>query len=554
MREPCVDCGVAESACDADVIFDEEVRQTGVEVVEPGDAVGIYRYHFGLMITRDVLSDFPRRFCDTDRFAVFIWFFAGFSIVHEVIDARQWATHGSDVIGASVVSMLAAGLVMARPSSAWRIAVMAAGLLYVKVDNMPYTPNHVLFTSLICLGLVVLTLVFGRSGAWLRAGAAGLGPAIRVGLCLVYGFAVLHKLNADYFDPSLSCGPLLFRELRGYLPFLPAGAWIDWPAIVGSLLIEGGLGVLLVFRRTRTLAIALGLVFHAKLAFHPNVYIMSFSALIVPLYALFVPLCLYDRIAGLVSRLPSWLATPSAALRHAPLAVVVLLITYGTYHVVRSGVPDPGSRYGLLSEVLGPVPRAGALAFVFGASGVFFLALARTPRALLDADDVPAREERQRFGPAVLLSVLVIFNGLCPYFGFKTQTSFSMFSNLRTEARQTNHFFMPSLGLTGRTLDLVSIDASTDRRLNRIAGTGELVPFFELQRAAAGDGSDGFAVLFTPLGDAEPLLATRERLRDEAASVDPRVRAVFDTPPLLLRKVLGFRAVPPLGEGCDCRH
>ena len=37
-------------------------------------------------------------------------------------------------------------------------------------------------------------------------------------------------------------------------------------------------------------------------------------------------------------------------------------------------------------------------------------------------------------------------------------------------------------------------------------------------------------------------------------SADPRAQAVFDTPPLLLRKVLGFRAVPPLGEGCGCRH
>jgi hypothetical protein len=333
-------------------------------------------------------------FADANRFAAFIWLFAAFSIVHEILDARRWATHGIDVISASVIAMLAAGLVLARPSSAWRVAVMAAALLYVKIDDMPFTPNHVLFTSLICLGLLVLAIVKGRTGAWLDVGSRTLGPAVRVAVCIVYGYAVLHKLNTDYFDPEFSCGPLLFRQLRGYLPFLPSGSWIDWPAIVGSLLTEGGLGLLLLFRRTRTPAIAVGLVFHALLAFHPNVYIMSFSTLIIPLYALFLPLPFYGRIARLASRLPPLLTSPGIVVRHAPLAVVVLLIAFGAFHVIRDANPDPGTRYELLTNALGPIPRGVSLAFVFAASGVFYLVVAMKPRAMLDFDEAPRERAR----------------------------------------------------------------------------------------------------------------------------------------------------------------
>lgn len=489
--------------------------------------------------------DRPASFAEAERFTIFVWLFAAFSLIHEIIDARHWVTQGPVAIGGSVVAMLAIAAVLAAPASAWRVALMAGALLVVKIDAMPYTPNHVLFTSLICLGLLALAGVKGRSRAWTGVGAATIAPAVRLALCIVYGFAVLHKLNSDYFDPAVSCGPDLFRELRGYLTFLPAGAWIDWPAILGSLATEGVLGLLLLFRRTRTPAIALGLLFHGLLAFHPNVYIMSFSTLIIPLYALFLPLDFYARIARIAHRLPRSITSPPAMLRHAPLAAVAILVAAVAVLIVRDANPDPSSRFELVANALGPAPRTLALAFVFGAAGVFFVTLAVAPAGILDRDE--PRVPPASIWPAATLATLVTFNGLCPYLGFKTQTSFSMFSNLRTEMGQTNHFFMPSLGLTGTTRNLVVVNATSHRRLARYQDTGELIPFFEVQRAAA-DNDAGFTVLYTPMGETEPLLATR------TGASDPRAAAVFDTPPLLLRKVIGFRPVPPLDKPCGCRH
>ena len=37
-------------------------------------------------------------------------------------------------------------------------------------------------------------------------------PVVRGQLLLLYGFAVLHKLNFDFFDPAVSCAPEMLRE------------------------------------------------------------------------------------------------------------------------------------------------------------------------------------------------------------------------------------------------------------------------------------------------------------------------------------------------------
>ena len=48
-----------------------------------------------------------------------------------------------------------------------------------------------------------------------------------------------------------------------------------------------------------------------------------------------------------------------------------------------------------------------------------------------------------QWGLPYVFVVLSVLNGLCPYLGLKTQGSFTMFSNLQTEAGHWNHLFMP---------------------------------------------------------------------------------------------------------------
>ena len=487
------------------------------------------------------------RFTDAARFAVFLQLFAAFSMIHTFIGVRDWTAKGSVSIIATLVALVAGALVIAKPPSALLVAAMTAALLVVEINMMPYTPNHVLVTSLICLAILavaVLGLVRGpRWSDWTRIGAASLGPAIRVGLVIVYGFAVLHKLNTDYFDPEVSCGPFLHRQLKTFLPFIPIGEWVNWPTVLGSLLIELSLGVFLLFRQTRTAAIAGGLLFHGLLAFHVNGYVMSFSVLIMALYCLFLPLSFYNDIAELTTIVTS--RVPGALLQvlpYAPLVGAGLVAGYFTLRIASSDMPDIAQAAAAAAESIRGTPRVVSVLFIFTGSAAFFLALLRRPAAILDADRPNPRDPRW---PAVGLSAVLTFNGLCPYFGFKTQTSFSMFSNLRTELGETNHFFMPSLALTDTTTRMVAIHESSHWKLQLMADAGEILPFFELQRYAAHD--PDFTVLYTPWGETDPIFASRE------GRSDARGDEVFDTPPMVLRKIIGFRSVPPPDAPCTCR-
>ena len=72
------------------------------------------------------------------------------------------------------------------------------------------------------------------------------------------------------------------------------------------------------------------------------------------------------------------------------------------------------------------------------------LAIVVAIRALLLARRMPlAPLVRPLRGSGVLVAmpVLVLLNGLCPYIGLKTETSFTMFANLRTEEGLANHLF-----------------------------------------------------------------------------------------------------------------
>jgi len=83
----------------------------------------------------------------------------------------------------------------------------------------------------------------------------------------------------------------------------------------------------------------------------------------------------------------------------------------------------------------------------------------------------------------MLLPLLVIINGISPYLGLKTQTSWSMFSNLRTEGGKTNHILIRKpFYIADFQNDLVEIVESSDPALQAVKNSGYLIPYFEFRR------------------------------------------------------------------------
>ena len=152
--------------------------------------------------------------------------------------------------------------VMLRPRSIGFFVAMNALRLAAFVDETPVTPNHqVLFSvcSLAILGAFVAATWRARgpravgAEAWL----ASFAPMLRASVVALYFFAVFHKLNVDYLDPSVSCAVDLFLLVSpGWLADAIRAFPAMHPALVyGSLAIEAAIPILLLVPRTRPMGL-----------------------------------------------------------------------------------------------------------------------------------------------------------------------------------------------------------------------------------------------------------------------------------------------------------
>lgn len=104
----------------------------------------------------------------------------------------------------------------------------------------------------------------------------------------------------------------------------------------------------------------------------------------------------------------------------------------------------------------------------------------------------PARQGSPDHGPRSLRLrhpvfsagiLLLVVNSLTPYVGLKTESSFTMFSNLRTEDGRWNHLFIPeAVKVFPHQDDLVQITASNDQALQASTENGQRLVRFELER------------------------------------------------------------------------
>ncbi|MDQ3631776.1 MAG: hypothetical protein M3417_11025, partial [Actinomycetota bacterium] len=166
-----------------------------------------------------------------------------------------------------------------------------------------------------------------------------------------------------------------------------------------------------------------------------------------------------------------------------------------------------------------------------GVAATLALAVRRTG----DRPGRPARLALRVTHPALVAGVvLLVLNAAAPYLGLKTESAFTMFSNLQTEASDWNHAFVPeAVRVFGYQEELVTVTASNDPRLLRRTSRGTRMVRFELERYL------------------------RRHPRVRAATTDgagpPRPAAAVDGPPVaaLVDKVAKFRDVRAPGRrGC----
>lgn len=450
---------------------------------------------------------------EVERFGRFSAIFAVAIILYHV-EQRLW-TGWVDWL-----ELAAASLVLHPRSRHWGLVVLIPTVLGQSVWALPAINTNRLVQGLVALLIFLAAAVAywhtrDRKAAGATAARAAL-PGLRSLLLVVYAFSAWHKLNTDFLDPAISCGPELYRafsrvfaERTGFALF-PQGMLVDAVIVGTTLALECAIPLLLLVPRLRKAGAVVGLGFHYLLGVG---LFLGFSATMVALLSLFLPLQAQSGVRGTKSarrRISPWLL---------PAAMGVLVVV---------GAHRPSLVF----------HATWAIWLLAGVAAAWWLGR----RARFAAADTFA----WRMPAAVaLVPLATAVNGLCPYLGLQTEGCFAMYSNLRTEGGGTNHLLIPRpLALFPYQTDLVQVVASSDSALAELARTGRLIPWVKLQMLVEDRHRAG-----------APALSLRLlRGGDLRLVTDTRTDPAFHPPSALWeRKLLRFREILPR-DANTCSH
>jgi hypothetical protein len=456
--------------------------------------------------------------------------------------ARLWAagvlfhmaSYGESPSLTTIPLAVTACLVLARPAVLPFVGVLALHLLYV-VERLPHVPNHAVFGA--CADLTMLAAAFGLAvrGRWSRVEPGALfrsfAPIVRLELVLFYGFVVFHKLNWGFFDLDTGCGAVMYARLAGMYQVFPQADWARMISTALSVGIETLIPVMLLVGRWRLAGLIVAFTFHFLLSMDPGDVIFNFSAMLIALYFLFLPEECASAIRQVLQPIRNrWARTQSAVLpRFVSRAAVYAVAPAVFAAIIFRRTLDNG-----LTAETGRVLWVAYALFVLI---TFLRAMAVRRWRPLGFPGVLAPAQ-----PALLLfPALLVLNGCMPYLGGKTETSFAMFSNLRTEGGVSNHILVPaSWQIWDYQRDLVAIRHTSVADIQEQADKGWLWTYFEF-RSLMHRYPDA-SITFERAG----VVTTLARAHD-----DPELARPDDA---LSRKLLRFRKVPVNPSPAPCIH
>lgn len=385
---------------------------------------------------------------------------------------------------------------------------LAVSHIAVVVTRLPDVSNHLLFAAIVELCFLFSVLAVRRFDARLDRAFVPVG---RSALVLLYAVALLHKLNTDFlFNAQQSCAVDLYHSLARELHVLPPLGydWMKAATVIAVIASEAAIPVLLSVSRASRFGLLWSGLFHAPLIMiNPDFTVFVYAA-----DTLFFPPQVFadDRLArpGLVTlfRGMSW-----------PAALGTTVAIAGVFDL------SPVAWRRVLSTLL-----------VLIVVVPFFWFIHRILRDRLTDSRRPfALGSLATLQAAPLLVLLGL--GLSPYVGLRTDGSFSMFSNLRTEGGTTNHLFMPRWHLFAYEDDLVEVTRTTSLDLERFSRGRRLVfvSFANYLRDAVRRGED-FEVDYLRNGGQMDAVASLKALAPE-----------LDRASFVERRLLAFRPVWP---------
>ena len=342
----------------------------------------------------------------------------------------------------------------------------------------------------------------------------------------MYFWAAIQKMNFDYLNPEISCAAKLHIEIAKYFgELVPTKTWALHGAIWGSFFFELAIPILLFIPRTRIAGFIAAVWFHLWLAIHPAAGIFSFTSLILALLYLFLPIGMWKELQAVYRAQLTKIGGGDIGKgeKRTVLFVIlfffVILITQITMYltVARS------------YEVFHTANRIGFIAFAtwgLWMGTCYVIAASKGFRVENRFPNLPVKS----IAWAGLL--LVLLNGLSPWVGGKTQTAFSMYSNLRTEGSDCNHLFLRRIDVLPFQKDLVEVidsepnildPAIRPRGIRNFANIGHRVlPYFEFRRLLTTTEGD-LSVSYRHNGEIKRItrMGESDQRRPETSRADP---------------------------------
>lgn len=347
------------------------------------------------------------------------------------------------------VSIICLGLIL-WPSNdnsvkKWSTLAFLSFTLFILKDiqGFPLVANHGMMMLLLAIGYFIIVFSYLLKGqiskALTQMDYLGL---MRMFLLIMYFFGTFHKINSDFLHNE-GC----WRVFYDTIPFLPD--FLLRPEIAvplggyGTLILESAAIIMLFFPKTKYYGMLLGMSFHFVIGVAGTGTVAHFSAFAFALHMSFLST---DSITQFKqSRLWLWLNKTGKGhiLIRIPFALFLVITVY--LSSVYSRMNSNAVELHTFMPFLGDIPHihliyAKTMWFLYSVPVLAFVLLyGRTPQ------ERPAYFLRSQNILANAVSVLLILNSITPYIGLKSSTDLAMFSNLRTEWGETNHYWIPKL-------------------------------------------------------------------------------------------------------------
>jgi hypothetical protein len=375
-----------------------------------------------------------------------LWYFQVFGF--RGLEPEYSLFQGTNLLGVALIMVPLAGIVESRVTAI--LFLNAALYIPMYVADLPVASNNQTMGAFFSATVLVASaplLIRHRFRVWeidreaLFDAIAGPGRWL---LAIMYFYGVYHKINADFLNPEVSCGAVLYRALVAPLG-LSDWALGHWAAIWSTFVIETAAMILLFSSRYKKIGFIIGVPFHIIIGWSGYGYYMDFSTIVMTTYALFLPAAAPQ---ALLTTAAKWTGTEDRALSYMRGLTIGAVIAMLLYIALRDGWR------GLHPHWPTFVPIFTIYSFLFYAFVAWFVPWRAT-------SSLPLFNFKPRF--AAFLPILFFINGASPYLGLKTENTISMFSNLHTEGRETNHLIHGVLPFGARYQDdIIRIISTSD--------------------------------------------------------------------------------------------